>query len=102
MTAVHIPFLPRFQEPLLSGVKTCTTRTSRLGLPGDEFVAFGAWFLIRSVEKVELGDVANNLFEQEGVSSSNDFITIWLELHRSFIPTTRVWLHRFEKKEEGI
>jgi len=101
VTAVHIPFLPRFQEPLLSGRKTCTTRTSRLGLPGDEFVAFGAWFRIRSVEKVELGDVANILYEQEGVSSPNDFITIWLELHRSYIPTTQVWwLHRFEKKED--
>jgi len=101
VTAVHIPFLPRFQEPLLSGVKTCTTRTRRVGNPGDEFVAFGVWFRILSVEKVELGNVADHLYIEEGVSSPNDFISIWLELHRSgYSPKTEVWLHRF-KREDG-
>ncbi len=99
MTAIVLPFLDRFREPLLSGTKTCTSRRVRLAKEGDEFLAFGVWFKVVSVEQAALGYVASILFKEEGVDSPADFIEVWRQLHPSngFKPHQIVWLHRFER-----
>ncbi len=99
MTAIVLPFLDRFREPLLNGTKTCTSRRVRLGKPGDEFLAFGAWFKITKVEQAALGYVASILFKEEGLDSPADFIEIWRQLHptKGYEAHEIVWLHRFER-----
>ena len=95
---VSIPFRPAFKEALLSGVKTCTARTSKKGKPGDLFTAFGAVFQLMSVERVPLHEVAD-FWYQEGCTDRNHFIAVWNEIHPrvGYRPKQLVYLHQFRK-----
>jgi len=98
MSLVKIPFKPYFKEPMLSGVKTYTSRTKRMGSPGDTFEAFGAQFEILSVEEVRLYEVAS-LWKEEGCASEEHFKEIWREIHprTGYGDYQIVKLHRFKK-----
>lgn len=95
---VILPFQNRFRDPILSGQKICTSRFRKYGLPGQEFIAFGHVFKIRKLERWALGDVALQLFRQEGLSSPSEFREIWRTIHpgRNH-PSLFVWVHFFEE-----
>lgn len=95
---VKIPFLDRFKEPMLSGAKTCTSRTKKKGEPGDTFDAFGATFLINYVDRVRLDYVARLCWKQEGATSMENFVEIWKHIHprKGYDPDQWVYLHGFE------
>jgi hypothetical protein len=95
---IRLPFLPQFQEPLLTGVKTCTARTKYMGHPGDTFLAFGSTFEILSVAEVPLHVVAA-LWKEEGCQSLQHFQQTWDRIHpvAKYNPYTKVKLHRFRK-----
>ena len=97
---VRIPFRPMFEEPMRTGVKTCTSRSKIMGQPGDRFRAFGKWFEIVSVEDVALCEVAA-LWKEEGCESREDFIEVWNSIHpvKKYSDYQRVYLHRFKHAE---
>ncbi len=97
---VTIPFQPYWFHKILTGLKTCTSRTKRYGRSGDRFSQFGANFTILSVEKHRLYYIANNLYKEEGCDSPEEFKGVWLELHprKGWVPTQVVWVHFFRKE----
>lgn len=99
MTLVYIPFLPQFEDVMLSGKKRMTSRTKRYGQVADVFDAFGATFLILAVEKMELGSVAVYHFKDEGFNCMSDFVNCWHYIHprKGFDGDKKVWTHRFRK-----
>jgi hypothetical protein len=96
---ISVPFLPEFKERLLSGLKTATSRTKRLGRPGQCFTAFGMTFRLRAVKKWPLRWVADLMYHEEGFETPDQFKAIWKRIHpkRGYVETDLVWLHVFEK-----
>ena len=99
---VKIPFKARFEDPLLEGTKTLTSRTKPMGKIGDTFEAFGAEFVITDVFKSALY-IVSNFWDREGCSSKEDFVEVWNQIHprKGFVPMQVVWVHVFEKLEEA-
>ena len=96
---VNIPFLPKFENDMLSGRKTKTSRMKCYGLPADTFLAFGQLFKILSVMPVDLEDVAIVEYEAEGFDSPAEFISTWKEIHprMGYQPDRKVYLHEFRR-----
>lgn len=96
---VKIPFLERFREPMLNGIKTMTSRTKKYGEKGDWFDAFGATFRIDLVEKSLFQTIANIHWKDEGCSSYEDFLAVWKQIHprREIKDCDEFWVHSFHK-----
>lgn len=94
---VKIPFRARFRESMLSGKKTYTSRPQSMGSPGQMFVAFGARFCLTKVESVKLSYICEELYEEEGFSSSEKFIEAWESIYpyKGYTPFQTVYLHKF-------
>ena len=100
---IDIPFLPEFEESMLSGKKKATTRTKRYGEPGDWFLAFGKTFVLTWVYETMLESVAYHFYFEEGFESRQEFIDCWDRLHPRIKfwknPERTAYLHRFVPKE---
>lgn len=94
---IDLPFMDRWREAMLGGMKICTCRREPHGKSGDRFQAFGATFELTDVQACRLGDVANHHYADEGVRSPQEYIEVWTKLHRKtgFRPKQRVYLHYF-------
>ena len=104
MARIQIPFQGRWREPMLQGIKTCTSRNRCYGGVGDAFEVFGAMFQLTMVIKVCLSTVAGGLFREEGCHSPREFIDVWVSLHprKGWDNKQEVWVHHFEKlKADG-
>lgn len=99
MTRIEIPFREEFREAMLSDRKLLTSRNKKYGDAGDRFSIFGAEFELVWVRRLPLGTVADRMWTGEGVSSAQEFIEIWNELHprKGFDPSQRVWVHHFAR-----
>jgi len=95
---IEIPFQGYWQEAMLEGRKTATTRTKPYGKTGDTFAAFGVIFRIKTVALIRLGTVAKYHYKEEGCTSPEEFEAIWRRLHpiKGFIGSQEVWIHTFE------
>ena len=91
------PFLPEFEDAVLSGRKTLTSRTRRY--PKGEVLQspFGR-IRILSVVRVTLGGVRDLYWREEGCESPQDFERVWKQIHprAGFRPKQLVWLRQFE------
>jgi hypothetical protein len=98
MTRVKIPFLYRFKEPMLAGVKTCTSRTRKMGEPGDTFDAWEAEWQINMIWKTPLS-IVRLLWKREGVESPEEFEIVWQQIHqrRGFRMNDLVYVHEFSR-----
>jgi hypothetical protein len=101
---VFIPFQPEFKEPMLSGKKTATTRSTRYGYPADWFSAFGKIWVLTQVYPTFLDVIVSDHYLEEGFDSSADFIRCWDRLH-PYIPYLqrpgrKVFFHRFAPKDK--
>lgn len=98
---VKMPFLDRFEDPLRAGTKTLTSRTRKMGNPGDTFPAFGMTFLIEIVAEWPLSKVAD-YWRDEGCTSRQDFIDLWSKIHyrKKFVPGQVVFVHRFRNIQD--
>jgi len=98
MSRVKIPFLYRFKEPMLAGVKTCTSRTVKMGSPGDTFDAWGEEFQINKVWRTSLA-VVKLMWKREGVESPEEFEKVWNQIHPrlGYDPGGIVNVHEFSK-----
>jgi len=87
---------------MLSGRKTATSRTKRMGLVGDQFEAFGATFQIAILSNWSLASIANVFYILEGFESREEFIECWKLIHprKGYDPEQRVWLHIFKRVEK--
>lgn len=94
----EIPFNKYFESSICNGVKTATSRTKRYGYTGDSFKAFGRCFVLTSVDKRQLGEIANHHFEEEGFNSSQEFIDFWNKLHprKRFQVGQYIYFHKFQ------
>lgn len=94
-----LPFLERFRDPILSGLKTVTTRSKAYGKAGDVLdTPFGRVRLVK-VERRALAYVRDALWREEGVSSPVEFERIWNEIHtgRGFREDDVRYVHHFQK-----
>jgi len=98
---IKIPFKSCFEDALLSGSKTWTSRTRKYGEVGDIFEAFGATFIIERVFRENLGFIASYHYREEGCDSRQEFINVWRKIHwrKGFDPRQEVWVHHFTKVE---
>ena len=99
---IIIPFRPYFKMPMQNGIKVCTSRTRRMGEPGDRFSAFARWFELTAVTLVTVGYVTL-LWKEEGCLSEVHFIDIWKSIHPGvgYDPDQSVFLHRFTQVLKG-
>ena len=96
-----IPFLERFNEPLLNGKKTWTSRPRKMAEVGDTFTVLTGTFQVDEVFKMALGDVTTSHWQQEGCLNMADFLTVWNHIHplKGFVDSQLVWVHVFHKLE---
>lgn len=96
---MDLPFREEFKDRLLSGQKTCTSRTRKYADKGDKFKVFGEYFEITNIVHYSLGFVARNLFEEEGFNSPQEFINCWVKLHphKKWVEEQGVVVHFFKK-----
>ncbi len=97
MKEIEMPFLDEFRDVLRQGVKTTTTRTKKMGEPGDRFEAFGCAFQLVAVVRLPLWIVASHFWEPEGLRSFFEFKDIWNKIHpiKGYVRSWEVWLHIF-------
>jgi hypothetical protein len=94
---VTIPFLPEFEQAMVAGDKTLTSRTKWYADKGDWFVAFGHAFIITKLFRANLWLVKNTLWQQEGCESPEHFEAIWRKIHprAKFQPEKTLCCHEF-------
>ena len=96
---INIPFMPESEKPMLTGKKTCTTRTKRYGHAGDYFPAFGKMFVLTDVYRTVLGRVVNFAYKEEGFDSPQELIAFWNRLHPDVtyeeVRDRLVYIHHF-------
>lgn len=94
---VRLPFQPRWRPLVLSGAKTTTVRTKRMGAPGDDFAVEGVLFRLVAVESMPLARARDLVWREEGMASPEEFERAWAENHptRGFRGADAVWVHRF-------
>jgi len=99
---INLPFLPEFEAALLTAKKRATTRTRRHGYYGDVFEAFGRYYMITDVKRIQLNCVSAYHYLEEGFNSPQDFIKCWNKIHRRLPfearPDRKVYLHIFESQ----
>lgn len=97
MAIVNIRFRKDLIEPILNGRKTCTTRLTRHGNKGDVFFVECKPYVLTSVQKVDLQEVALCDCLSEGFNSPHEFRVVWNQIYHGYDPGEKVWRHRFEE-----
>jgi N4-acetylcytidine amidohydrolase len=99
MEIKNFPFSKEFENSMICGTKTKTSRNKKYGNIGDTFTAFGKKFTIVNVEKEKLEKVAKEYHADEGFASPDGFIEKWKELHpiKKWDPDHIVFVHSFKK-----
>lgn len=94
-----VPFLPEFEERLLNGRKWATSRTKPIGKEGDLFQAFGQRFIITSIKRWSLEEIARYAYFAEGFTSASAFRNIWKTIHhrRGWSGSQMVYYHEFQR-----
>jgi len=99
MTQIPPPkFHPDMAQLLLAGKKHCTTRSKKLGEPGDTFELKGQTFQIATVREEKFAVIMYDFYRCEGFFSPVDFQMFWIRIHRGHLPEpgTLKWLHILE------
>ncbi len=74
-------FRKRFHEPLRKRIKRFTLRNQRLGKPGDPLATPVGLFRLVAITRQSPLWVAENLWELEGCTSPEDFLSEWDNIH---------------------
>ncbi len=95
---VYIPFLKRFETPMLNDTKTMTSRTKKYGKIGDTFDIFGATFEITEIGRLQLGDILS-FWKEEGMTSIEDFEHTWKQIHpyKPYRLSEMFYCHKFRR-----
>jgi len=95
MPVIEIPFSPRMATSARAGQKCATTRSERMGNPGDIFEIKGEWFRLLDVKQVTLLWVRNEAFRIEGFDSPEKFEKTWRSLHRGHFSVDKEYFIHF-------
>lgn len=100
MEIKRFPFNLEFEQKMMNGKKTKTSRNKKYGNAGDTFTAFGVEFEIVDVKKETLKKVAEEYYKDEGFDMPGDFIEKWDQLHprKGWHPEKYVFVHTFKRK----
>lgn len=95
---VRPPFNNRFRPWMLEGIKVCTSRSRPFAVSGDWFNVWGQRFLVKYIDHVPLGIIAERFYREEGFLSFEDFCRFWEDIHpiKGYQPDWKVYLHWFE------
>lgn len=99
---IEIPFKEYFKDTMLSGLKTATSRTKKMGNAGDTFPRFGATFQIDAINLLSLREIAGLHFKEEGFENSEGFLEVWAQIHprQNLNLDRKVWFHTFHKLKD--
>ncbi len=97
---IRVPFVAPMISAIIEGRKSCTSRTYRLCDVDDFFYIRGKCYVIVSIVKMLLGEVAEKYYKKEGVSSIEDFISLWNHIYpmKEYDPKQMVFVHFFKEK----
>jgi hypothetical protein len=102
---INLLFLPDFEQSMLTGKKTATTRTRRFGHVGDWFFAFGKTFVLIEVYRTPLTRVVYFLYQEEGFNTPQELIACWNGLHPDIKYEDQrdrpVYVHQFQPVQKG-
>jgi len=98
---IELPFHPMWDGLLQTFRKTCTSRNSQKGNPGDTFIAFGTKFVITKVQIVQLDYISKFYYYQEGCENPIHFTQVYFKIYKSYNPQKLVYLHFFDKVNNG-
>jgi len=105
---IDINFMSKSRHQLELGIKTCTTRSRRLGIVGDCFFVLLSTgtkrYELTKVIKVPLSTVYHYYYKQEGYSTKEEFGRMWITLHpiRRLDMKWLVWLHIFKETPRRV
>ncbi len=99
---IEIPFNKWSKSKLAEKSKTATSRNQKYGDVGDIFEVEGVSYQLDLVVKLPLWFIAYNLYKSEGCQYPQDFIDVWIMIHRvkGFIDNQEVWYHHFKEIEK--
>lgn len=102
MEKIEIPFQSDFENVMLAGKKSATSRTKCYGYPGDWFEAFGRTFILTDVCRLPLDVIAYDHYLEEGFDRPEDFIKCWEKLHprKGYKPEQKVYFHTFKLQSD--
>lgn len=97
---IRVPFKPIMISAILENRKSATSRTYQLGEIGDFFYVRGKCYVISSIVKMVLEGVAVKYYKEEGVNSTEDFVSLWNHIHpmKGYNPEQIVFTHFFKLK----
>lgn len=78
---IEMKFNQNNKKAVLEGRKRCTSRFEPKGVAGDTFCVGEKLFELINVTALRLGDVANDLYRDEGFESPEEFIRAWNEIY---------------------
>lgn len=95
-------FRKEFERGMRMDVKVATTRSSKLGEPGDLFFVHGMLFEILSVKPEFLNIVADRYYQLEGFASRKGFVQAWRAIHKDKFDPHSTWqFHLFRRLPPG-
>ena len=96
---IRIPFPDFLREPLKENRVKCFARTQIFGNSGDQFEAFGCFFIITDLIRRPLSEVFTNYWEQCGFNSEEHMRSDWKRIYwiAKRDESEDVWLHFIKK-----
>lgn len=89
-------------EKILEGKKTAVRRNGRYADVGEIMVLNGKSFRINNVYRQTLGDLTDEMANDEGYPTLEEYKNSILSLHKGmpWVPTMKVWTHEFSAVDE--
>lgn len=89
-------------EKILEGKKTAVRRNGRYADVGEIMVLNGKSFRINNVYRQTLGDLTDEMANDEGYPTLEEYKNSILSLHKGmpWVPTMKVWAHEFSAVDE--
>ncbi|OIJ12977.1 hypothetical protein BKP35_10485 [Anaerobacillus arseniciselenatis] len=94
--------LPNDINKILEGKKTAVRRNGRYADVGEILELNGVSFKVANVYRQTLGDLTDEMAQQEGYETLEDYKNTILSLHKGmpWLAHMRVWVHEFSRVEE--
>lgn len=91
--------MPADITKILEGKKTAVRRNGRYADRGEILVLNGESFKITNVYEQTLGDLTDEMAQQEGYETLEEYKNTILSLHKGmpWLPKMRVWVHEFSR-----
>ncbi len=94
--------MPEDIKKIVEGKKIAVRRNGRYADVGEIMVLNGVSFKVDNVYRQTLGDLTDEMAQQEGYDTLEDYKNTILSLHKGmpWLPHMRVWVHEFSRVEK--